>query len=83
MRTIARIVTIAIGAVFLNALPAAGEDDLVVAQAGQSTTRPATKRHSHFQEKTGAPQLQAAADRTPDRPNPWKDYSRHFHPRDR
>ena len=83
MRTIVRIVTITIGAVFLNALPAAGEDDLVISQARQGTTRPATKRHSHFQEKTGTPQLQAAVDRTSDRPNPWTDYSRHFHPRDK
>ena len=36
--------------------------------------------HSHVEEKTGI--VQRAPEAVPDRPNPARDFSRHFHPRD-
>lgn len=38
------------------------------------------KPHSHVEEKTGVPQK--APESGPDRPNPAKDMSKHYHPRD-
>ena len=36
--------------------------------------------HSHVEEKTGV--VQRAPEAVPDRPNPARDFSKHFHPRD-
>ncbi len=36
--------------------------------------------HSHVEEKTGF--VQRAPEAAPDRPNPARDFSKHFHPRD-
>lgn len=46
---------------------------------------PATKvekaaKHSHVQEKTGIPQIMP--EKKSDQPNPAKDRSKHYHPRD-
>lgn len=40
------------------------------------------KPHSHVQEKTGAPQ-DAAPMAAPEKKNPAKDRTKHFHPRDK
>ena len=83
MRTIVAITAILSGAFALGTvLPAAGEDKPAVTQTEKSAPQ-RVRLHSHVEEKTGVPQLQPAADRNTARPNPWTDYSRHFHPRDR
>jgi hypothetical protein len=84
MRTIAAITAILAGAFALGTvLPAAGEDKPAVAQTEKSTPKRAFRPHSHAEEKTGVPQPQLAAAPDTNRPNPWTDYSRHFHSRDR
>jgi hypothetical protein len=45
----------------------------------QTSTRK-MKPHSHVEEKTGIPQK--APESTANRPNPAKDMSKHYHPRD-
>ncbi|CAG0991154.1 hypothetical protein GEOBC_02381 [Geobacteraceae bacterium] len=45
----------------------------------QSSTKK-MKPHSHVEEKTGIPQK--APESTANRPNPAKDMSKHYHPRD-
>ena len=83
MRTIAAITAILAGAfAFGTVLPAAGEDKPAVTQTEKSAPN-RVRPHSHVEEKTGAPQTQPAFDRIAGRQNPWTDYSRHFHPRDR
>ena len=84
MRTIAAITAILAGAFVLGTvLPAAGEDKPAVTQTVKSAPTRAIRPHSHAEDKTGVPQPQLAADRNTGRPNPWTDYSRHFHSRDR
>ena len=48
--------------------------------AAQIEKAPIAERHSHMQERTGAPQK--APESVAARPNAAKDTSRHFHPRD-
>lgn len=65
-----------------SALPlaaVAASDNPDEAKAEQSAGKK-LKPHSHVQEKTGAPQNMMEP--RPDKPNPTKDKSRHFHPRD-
>ena len=46
------------------------------AQADKAAAKP----HSHVQEKTGIPQ--SMPDTKADKPNPAKDMTKHYHPRD-
>ena len=83
MKTIAAITVILAGTfAFGAAFPVAGEDNPAATRTGKDVPN-RVKPHSHVQEKTGVPQTQPVIDRIAGRPNPWTDYSRHFHPRDR
>ena len=82
MKTATAIATILASSFALGALPAAGQAYTAEVKGEQSTLQRVTP-HSHAQEKTGAPQPQPAATLTASGPNPWRDYSRHFHPRDK
>lgn len=46
----------------------------------EQTSTKKMKPHSHVEEKTGIPQK--APESTANRPNPAKDMSKHYHPRD-
>lgn len=46
----------------------------------EKAAHPTMRPHSHAEEKTGFPQK--APEAMPDKPNPAKDMSKHFHPRD-
>ncbi len=66
----------AVAAILSFGTQAASEPD---AKADKAAARK-LKLHSHMEEKIGIPQ--ETPDASPDRPNPAKDMSKHYHPRD-
>lgn len=61
---------------------AEGKDPAAGAQAPAASVKAENKArpHSHLEEKTGVPQK--APEPQLDKPNPAKDMSKHYHPRD-
>ncbi|MDS4016067.1 MAG: hypothetical protein RKP46_17195 [Candidatus Accumulibacter sp.] len=74
-------VAIALTAGFL-AIGTAIADSDKASTASLATEKAADKaaKHSHVQEKTGIPQ--SMPEQKADKPNPAKDVSKHYHPRD-
>ncbi|MCK6405786.1 MAG: hypothetical protein L6Q60_07190 [Rhodocyclaceae bacterium] len=71
------IVAAVLAAGFLMINPVAAEGDKAASNDAKVEKQP---KHSHVQEKTGVPQ--SMPEKKSDKPNPAKDMSKHYHPRD-
>lgn len=81
MKALITLATVVAAASLFYALPATAEKhESVDPQTDKTTAKKPARPHSRFEEKTGAPVT--AVQRSPEKADPWRDTSRHFHPRD-